>query len=238
MRESVRRDLAPGDRLAPESTMTSIFEVSRGSLREALRVLSYLGAVEVRTGPGGGGRLTRPGARVVGSALAMALQFRGATLATLLEARSAVQPALAALAAERRSELDVAALDGCVARAHAATSDDVMLAERKRFRRIASDAGGNAALTVIGQALSWMIGAIVPERVAGAPAGIAARMGEIADAIRRQDSDAARTLTAASLAAEFEAHVQHNPQLLGRRVIWSDVDELPDPEERAGLELP
>ncbi|WP_245565942.1 hypothetical protein [Thermocrispum municipale] len=33
------------------------FDVSRGSLREALRLLSFLGAIDVRSGPGGGPRI-------------------------------------------------------------------------------------------------------------------------------------------------------------------------------------
>ncbi|MFD3729050.1 FadR/GntR family transcriptional regulator [Streptomyces sp. NPDC058671] len=44
--------LGPGDRFPPEGDLCDELEVSRGSLREAVRMLGALGAVEVRHGSG------------------------------------------------------------------------------------------------------------------------------------------------------------------------------------------
>ena len=45
-------DLLPGDLLPSENEMTKLLSVSRGSLREAKKVLSMLGVVEIRRGDG------------------------------------------------------------------------------------------------------------------------------------------------------------------------------------------
>ncbi len=45
-------DLQPGDRLPSERDMAEVFQTSRNSLREAIRVLENRGMIEVRTGLG------------------------------------------------------------------------------------------------------------------------------------------------------------------------------------------
>jgi GntR family transcriptional regulator, transcriptional repressor for pyruvate dehydrogenase complex len=50
-------DLAAGDRLPPERELASRFQVSRASVREALRVLEALGLVRVRRGADNGATL-------------------------------------------------------------------------------------------------------------------------------------------------------------------------------------
>jgi GntR family transcriptional repressor for pyruvate dehydrogenase complex len=56
------QDLTAGDRLPPERELASRFQVSRASVREALRVLEALGLVRVRRGADNGATLLeRPG---------------------------------------------------------------------------------------------------------------------------------------------------------------------------------
>ena len=156
IREALRRGLAPGDRLASEPVLLSYFKVSRASLREALRVLSFLGAVEVRSGPGGGSQIAMPRPRVVASALAMALQFRSATLRTLMEAREAVEPAMASLAATRRKDQDLAALEECLQRLAGAVEADDIRQESHRFHQLIATAGGNEVFSLLIPALTWI----------------------------------------------------------------------------------
>ncbi len=44
--------LKSGGRLPPERTLAELLQVSRGSVREALRVLEHIGQIEARPGAG------------------------------------------------------------------------------------------------------------------------------------------------------------------------------------------
>jgi len=46
--------LVPGDRLPNEAAMIERFQLGRGSVREALRILEVHGIIQLRSGPGGG----------------------------------------------------------------------------------------------------------------------------------------------------------------------------------------
>ena len=231
MREATRRGLGPGDSLPPEPSLLTYFGVARGSLREAMRVLSFLGALDIRSGPGGGIRLSVPGPRVVGSALAIALQFRGATLATLSEARTVLLPAMASLAAQRRSEHDLIALDACVDRMRLVATEEEALAERERFVRIIAEAAGNPALTLLAQSLLWMSGTVPAEVSASVVDGLADATELIVEAIRRRDGDEAARLLDAGIRFTRSEIERQDPEIMSRPIVWSDIDELPDPLE-------
>src|SRR5256886_15852175 len=78
-------DLRPGDQLPPERQLAEQFQVSRASVREALRTLELLGIVETRAGGGTFVRQTSPldlarpltGLMSRGHSLADVIEFRG-----------------------------------------------------------------------------------------------------------------------------------------------------------------
>lgn len=231
MREALRRNLVPGDRLAAEPTLMSYFGVSRGSLREALRVLTFLGAIEVRSGPGGGARIAVPRPRVVGSALAMSLQFRGATLRTVLEARAAIEPSMAGLAATHRKDQDLAAIDACVQRLEESAGTEAFRRENDRFHQLLAVAAGNEVLTIVVPALSWISTAVEWDHAPETDARIAQQKAQIASAVRGRDAAAASAATGASFDLTLADLERCRPEQLAARVVWSDVDELLDTEE-------
>ena len=51
------KNLSPGDRLPRESELQTHFEVSKGTIREALKSLEVQGLVTISTGPSGGGTI-------------------------------------------------------------------------------------------------------------------------------------------------------------------------------------
>src|SRR3954462_2959257 len=61
--------LKTGDRLPNERDLCGIFGVSRATLREGLRTLEALGAIEIRPGAAGGIFAAEPQADQVGAAL-------------------------------------------------------------------------------------------------------------------------------------------------------------------------
>src|SRR5438046_10034647 len=93
-----RVDLTPVDQPPPELQLAEQFQVSRASVREALRTLELLGIVETRAGGGTFVRQTSPDdlARPLTS-----LMSRGHSLADVIEFRGLIEPASAALARER-----------------------------------------------------------------------------------------------------------------------------------------
>ena len=50
----VEKGLAPGDRLPGEAELIARFAMSKGTIREAMRLLQAQGLVVTKTGPGGG----------------------------------------------------------------------------------------------------------------------------------------------------------------------------------------
>jgi DNA-binding FadR family transcriptional regulator len=109
---------APGANLPPEAELLSRFGASRTVLREAMKTLSAKGLVVLKT---------RVGTRVLNSSnwnffdaellawyaeMGVDAQLRR----SLTEIRRAVEPAAAALAAERRSRAEIARLRDCVRR--------------------------------------------------------------------------------------------------------------------------
>ena len=51
------KNLSPGDRLPRENELQAQFEVSKGTIREALKSLEVQGLVKISTGPTGGGTI-------------------------------------------------------------------------------------------------------------------------------------------------------------------------------------
>ena len=104
------RELQPGDRLPAERDLGDAFGVSRTVIREAVRALAAKGLVEVR--PGGGTIVRQPSAAIVSDALTFVLRSApGAGLAHLREVRRVFEPPIAELAAVRRTEEDLRALE-------------------------------------------------------------------------------------------------------------------------------
>lgn len=98
--------LGPGDRLPPERELAARLGVSRASLAQALVALEVLGVISVRHGDGAVIE-ERPVDRQVVSAL----RAHRDRLPEVIEARSALEVKLAALAAARRTDADLQAID-------------------------------------------------------------------------------------------------------------------------------
>lgn len=95
-----------GDRLPPERELAARLGVSRATVSQALVAMEVVGMVSVRHGDGV--VLVEP----AGSAkVVAALRQHAQRLPEIIEARDALETKLAALAAERRTEADLAAID-------------------------------------------------------------------------------------------------------------------------------
>lgn len=92
--------LKPGARLSSEREMLERFGVSRGTLREALRILEVHGFLHIRSGPQGGPKVAEMTANDFNKACSLHFKAAGLTVQELWEARLGLEPTLARLAAE------------------------------------------------------------------------------------------------------------------------------------------
>ena len=95
--------------------------VSRSSLREALRALTVLGVTEMRHGAGTYVSSLEPDLLVRHLSFVLSLSEHASD--QLFEARRVVEPAMAALAAERIDDGTLETLDACVDRARGVIGD-------------------------------------------------------------------------------------------------------------------
>jgi len=97
--------LKPGDRILAERELAELLNVSRTSIREALRILEALDLVYVK--PGEGTFLKKPTMSGIITPLSIFMQEDNATHANLFETRTLLESGIARLAAERRTNEDL-----------------------------------------------------------------------------------------------------------------------------------
>jgi GntR family transcriptional regulator, transcriptional repressor for pyruvate dehydrogenase complex len=134
----------PGSRLPPERELMTALGVGRSTLREAVRILSHVGLLDVRQGTG-----TYVTAAAGDNVESLAQRLRRAQLLEVYEARRVMERELAALAAERRDADDLATMrDALDRRAAALEAGDAEAAARAdiEFHVAVAAAGKNAVL--------------------------------------------------------------------------------------------
>ena len=98
-------ELKPGDKLLPERELADRLQVSRASVREAIRALEMMGFVEIR--PGDGTFVRDRNADEIIQPLAMFLAVERSSLLEMFEIRRIFESATAALAAQRATDEEV-----------------------------------------------------------------------------------------------------------------------------------
>ena len=93
--------LKPGDKLLAERELAEQFQVSRASVREAIRTLEMLGVIDIR--PGEGTFVRNSGTDDIIRPLAMFLAVERSSILDMFEMRRIFETATAGLAAERAS---------------------------------------------------------------------------------------------------------------------------------------
>jgi GntR family transcriptional repressor for pyruvate dehydrogenase complex len=153
--------LAEGTPLPTESELVDQSGLSRASVREALRVLGIEGLVQTKVGRNGGSQVRRPGQESISRTLELFVRSHGVSLEALLEAREAIEPAAARLAALYRSENDLAEMTR-IHQEFEAISDDATAHKRLNleWHRAVVKAGGNEPLIAFFNAIADSINAV------------------------------------------------------------------------------
>jgi DNA-binding FadR family transcriptional regulator len=107
-------ELKPGDTLLPEAKLLEVLEVSRPTLRQALRVLESESLIQLGRGARTGATVLQPSIETPAQYGALYLSTQGATLAEIHQVRTLLEPPLAALIARRPKPDAVEYLRQCV----------------------------------------------------------------------------------------------------------------------------
>jgi GntR family transcriptional repressor for pyruvate dehydrogenase complex len=148
-------DLKQGEKLPPESQIASDLGVSKVTVREALREIESEGLIEKRRGTHGGSFVSEPGYGRINEFLKNSYLVGGFSPHELTEFRRILEPAIADLASERRTEEDLIALkeniEACERSLKAGRIDH---AQGIRFHCIMADACGNRLISAVMGALA------------------------------------------------------------------------------------
>ncbi len=164
VRDTARKGLQPGDLLPPEKAMLEEYQIGRGTLREGLRLLEFQGMLTFKPGPKGGPVLLDPDASHLASTIILLMQLQNASLSTIVEARTALEPVVCRLAAERIGEDKLLELKDSVDRMQQSveTADiDTFLETNKQFHDIIAWSTGNALFGYMTDALMRITGGTV-----------------------------------------------------------------------------
>jgi DNA-binding FadR family transcriptional regulator len=102
--------LRPGDRLPQESKLIELLQSSRGTVREALKVLESQGIVEVTRGANGGARVSNVSYEKTSQALRNFLYFQTPTWSQVYKIREKLEPRMAEEVVDVLTEEDIGAL--------------------------------------------------------------------------------------------------------------------------------
>jgi DNA-binding FadR family transcriptional regulator len=199
-------ELRPGDRLPTEPELGQRTGVSRSTVREALRQLASQHLIVTTRGVSGGSFIAHPTPAQLSESLETGVHLLHASavvgVADLLEARRAVDPAVAGFAAQRRTDEQLAGLRGCMFDP-AGTEVSTMVERHTSFHHALARACGNPVLELISRPLQTVDNA--QEVVAGLDLAFWSRVD--ADHRRILAAVAAGSVEDAQQAAA--AHVEH-----------------------------
>lgn len=150
--------LGPGAKLPPEHVMLERLRVSRGTLREALRLLEVQGLLVIRSGPRGGPTVAAMTAHDFNKSCSLHFKAAGITVAQLWEARVELEPTLVRMATTRLSDESRAELTKLLDEAKTTSVDDNTQYIRfgSMFHRQIARASGSPILSLFARSLGEM----------------------------------------------------------------------------------
>lgn len=143
-----------GDKLLPEAELAQHYNVSKVSAREALRELEAEGLIIKKRGIFGGSFVAEPGSEKMVEVVINAYLFGGITAKELAELRRILEPGLARLAVQRRTDEDLKRMETCIREIetsiHKGEPDQT---KALGFHRLIADACHNAFISALMESL-------------------------------------------------------------------------------------
>lgn len=151
LREMIHRgELNSGDRLPPERDLAKLLGVSRPTLRAGIRSLAAVGVLQSKQGAGTFVVEADESPILDGGALQMMVALNGFTPVEMFEARLALEMSIAALAAERATGDEMAAMSEEITGMFASLDEpEQFLVHDMQFHQTVAAASGNRILTAL-----------------------------------------------------------------------------------------
>ncbi len=185
----------PGDRIPSETELAETWRVGRSSLREAFRMFQLLGVIEAKPGRGTVLSNTAPLFAIMDWS-----RFSDAgSISDIVEARLALEPAIARLAAMRATESDLRAIEETIERGRQAIGKpDASIQASLDFHAAVAHATGNQTLALTTRLLRslYFESTRLSRRNADNYHSLLASHEEIYAAIRGRDPERAASITA------------------------------------------
>jgi GntR family transcriptional regulator, transcriptional repressor for pyruvate dehydrogenase complex len=206
-----RGDLKAGSRLPPERELAELLNISRPSLRTALKALSVMGIIRAK--PGAGTYIAESLPEIFAEPMHFMTLINNTSVEELFEARRIIEAGLAELAAERATIDDVQALNREIEGMRAAIDDpENFLKHDVGFHRIMAHTANNKLMSGIMDTIAQLLFHIRRQSIANA-----SNLNEaiewhqkIVEAIRKHDPKRAKDMLAGHLRAAQEAWTRDN----------------------------
>jgi GntR family transcriptional regulator, transcriptional repressor for pyruvate dehydrogenase complex len=199
-----RKEFAVGSSLPSERELMAKYQVSRATVREALRVLGAQDLIQVKRGRGGGSFISSPSSDSVVRSLNQFIGGQDFRFIDLVSARHAIEPAAASQAALCRTEKQLEALKRECQECERSLEDiDRFVAANLKWHLVLAEASNNPLFV----AFLTSISTAMHEATAFEEFDIRTRMAvigvhwQIYNAIRLRDPDAAYRRTVRHLTA-------------------------------------
>jgi len=194
--------LKAGDALPPERDLAVSLNVSRPSVREAMRGLTVLGVV--RTRQGGGAYITDLGPDALLGPIQFYLSLEQMNIRELYDARSLIESDVARRAAVNISDADLTRLEGMLTDQGRTVGDPIAFRQSDfEFHEVIWIGSGNAFLKRIGESLN-VLGLEFRKRASEKPGVLKQSLQDhrrLLDALKSRDPEAA--------ARAAEVHMQN-----------------------------
>jgi len=185
--------LQPGDKLPSERELAEMLQVSRSSIRDAIRSLELTGLVEPRQGAGT--IIRELSAQSLVNPFANALKRRQELVSELLDFRKMLEPPLAARAATHASSDEISEMDEILQRQEVTLSHgEASIAEDAEFHYSIALASGNSVVLKVLDILMDLLRETRERslQLKGRPQRSLAGHRRILAAIKRHDAEAAK----------------------------------------------
>jgi len=198
----VSSELKVGDKLPSERELEQQFQVSRNSIRQALKALTNMGLLEIRKGAKGGAFVTSGGGETLGNTFSDLFHLGAIDARHLTEVRVIIGTEIARLASERATSEEIEQIEANIVAAEAAVragNTALRTTLNLDFHRLLATMSHNPLLDKLSAAVLTVTGQLATEMPPMPDRSVMALRRRLLAHLKSRDADAA--------AAEMRKHL-------------------------------